>query len=84
MSNMCDNKTRHIVALPMIEDHGLAGSTDFPSSHPQRAEHVQGTPTQSHMPPSILVYEDYDDPSVHYFPLPSPTQSSYTSILGDI
>ena len=47
----------------MSIDSGLVGSTDFHSSHPQgkgaaRAEHVKGTPTQSHIPPSILVYEE--------------------------
>ena len=56
-----------------VIDSGLVGSTDFHSSHPQwhepehhafsgrgaaRAEDAQGTPTQSHISPSILVYED--------------------------
>ena len=52
-----------------LMDSGLVGSTDFHSSHPQghepehsgrgttSAEHAPGTPTQSRMPPSILVYE---------------------------
>jgi len=55
---------RGVVAV-MI-DSGLVGSTDFHSSHPQghsgrgttRADDAQGTPTQSHTSPSILVYED--------------------------
>ena len=43
-------------------DSGLDGSTDFHSSHPRgrgtmRAENAQGTPTQSHISPSILVHE---------------------------
>jgi len=52
-----------------VIDSGLVGSTNFHSSHPQghepehsergttRAEDAQGTPTQSHISPSILVYE---------------------------
>jgi len=46
-----------------VIDSGLVGSTDFHSSHPQagrgttRAEDAQGTPTQSHISPSIVVYE---------------------------
>jgi len=46
-------------------DSGLVGSMDFHSSHPQghgrgttRAEDAQGTPTQSHISPSILLYEE--------------------------
>jgi len=54
-------------------DSGLVGSTDFHSSHPQghepehhaftgrgttSAKDAQGTPTQSHISPSKLVYED--------------------------
>jgi len=50
-----------------VIDSGLVGATDFHSSHPQgydagrgvtTAEGAQGTPTQSHISPSILVYED--------------------------
>jgi len=39
----------------------LVGSTDLHSSHGRgaaRAEDAQGTPTQSHISPRILVYED--------------------------
>jgi len=61
------------VRYPCLIDSGLVGSTDFHSSHPQghapehhafsgrgttRAEDAQGTPTQSHISPSILVNED--------------------------
>ena len=44
---------------PLI-DAGLVGSTDFHSSGrgTTRAEDAQGTPTQSHISPSILVYEE--------------------------
>jgi len=34
---------------------GLVGSADF---HTTRAEYAQGSPNQSHISPSILVYED--------------------------
>jgi len=37
-------------------DSGLDGSTDF-GRGAARAEDAQGTPTQSHTSPSILVYE---------------------------
>ena len=37
-------------------DSGLVGSTDGRGA--ARAEDAQGTPTQSHISPSILVYED--------------------------
>ena len=37
---------------------GLVGSTDFSGRCAARAEDAQGTPTQSHISPSILVYED--------------------------
>ena len=60
--------------ISLMIDSGLVGSTDFHSSHPQghehsgrgttRAEDAQGTPTQSHISPSILVYED----KLPYFP----------------
>ena len=62
---------------------GLVGSTDFRSSHPQghvpgrgaaRAEDAQGTPTQSDISPSILIYEDY--PSTHQVP-PSPRKCTF-------
>ena len=44
-------------------DSGLVTTTDFHSSHPQgrgaaRADDAQGTPTQSHISPSIQVYEE--------------------------
>ena len=51
----------------------MVGSTDFHSSHPQehepgrgaaRAEDAEGTPTQSHVSPSILVYEDNSENQV--------------------
>ena len=50
--------------LPISLDSGLVGSTDFLSSLPQgrgaaRADDAQGIPIQSHIPPSILVDEDY-------------------------
>ena len=45
-----------------VIDSGLIGSTDFHSSNSgrgtARAEDAQGTPTQSHISPSILVYEE--------------------------
>ena len=40
----------------VVIDSGLVGSTDFHST--TRAEDAQGAPTQSHISPSILVYED--------------------------
>jgi len=53
--------------MGQVIDSGLVGSTDFHSSHPQghegsergaaRAEDAQGSPTQSHISPIILVYE---------------------------
>ena len=40
-------------------DPGLVGPTDFHSGRgAARAEDAQGTPTQIHISPSILVYED--------------------------
>ena len=57
----------HCLRMNMI-DSGLVGSTDFHSSHLQgyesgrgteRADDAQGTRTQSHISPSILVYEEY-------------------------
>jgi len=42
---------------PVI-DSGLVGSTDLSGRGTARAEDAQGTPTQSHIPPSIRVYED--------------------------
>ena len=45
-------------------DSGLVGSTDFSfitGRGTARAEDAQGTPTQSHILPSILVYEDNPD-----------------------
>jgi hypothetical protein len=59
-------------------DSGLVGSTDCHSSllgDAARAEDAQGTPTQSHVPPSILVYEDYSGPcttSGLHFPVKVP------------
>jgi len=51
-------RLRHIFGLI---GSGLVGSTDLHSSGrgAARAEDAQGTPTQSHISPSILVYEDY-------------------------
>ena len=56
----------------LVIESGLVDSTDFHSSHPHghqpqhlsgrgttRAEDAQGTPTQSHISPSILACEDY-------------------------
>ena len=47
-----------------VTDSGLVGSTDSHSSHPQehgrvaaRAGDAQGSPIQSHISPSKLVYE---------------------------
>ena len=39
-------------------DSGLVGSTNFPGRGAARAVDAQGTPTQGHVSPSILVYED--------------------------
>ena len=39
-------------------DSGLVGSTDFSGRGAARAEDAQGTPTQNHVSPSILVYEE--------------------------
>jgi len=50
-------------ALRLTIDSGLVVSTDFRSSHGRgsaRADDAQGTPTQSHISPSI-VYEDNDE-----------------------
>ena len=53
--------------ITLLLDSGLVGSTDFHSSHPYGheqgegttiADDAQGTPTQSHVSPSILEYED--------------------------
>jgi len=42
-----------------LVDSGLVGSTDFHSGRDaMRAEDAQGTPTQSHIPPRILIYEN--------------------------
>ena len=41
-----------------VIDSGLVGSTDFDRRGSARAEDVHGTPGQSHISPSILVYED--------------------------
>ena len=41
-----------------VIDSGLVDSTDFSGRGTARAEDAQGTPTQSHISPSILVYED--------------------------
>jgi len=43
----------------VVIDAGLVGSTDLSGRGAARAEDAQGTPTQSHISPSILVYEDY-------------------------
>jgi len=43
-----------------LTDSGLVGSTDS-GRGAARAEGAQGTPTQSHISPSIPVYEDYED-----------------------
>ena len=48
--------------LQMI-DSGLAGSTAGRGT--TRAKDAQGTPTQSHISPSILVYEDYHVEGIH-------------------
>ena len=42
---------------------GTTHSWDLSGRGTTRAEDAQGTPTQSHVPPSILVYEE-DRPSV--------------------
>ena len=42
-----------------VIDSGLVGSTDFYGRGAARAEDAQGTPTQSHISPSIVVYEEY-------------------------
>ena len=44
-------------AFKTVIDSGLVGSTDF-GRGTVRAEDAQGTPTQSHISPSILVYEE--------------------------
>ena len=45
--------------LTRVIDSGLVGSKDFFSGRgTTRAEDAQGTPAQSHISPSILVYED--------------------------
>ena len=41
----------------VVLDSGIIGSKDFRGS--TRAEDAQGTPTQSHISSSLLVYEDY-------------------------
>ena len=41
----------------LVIDSGLVGSTDS-GRGTARAEDAQGTPTQSHISPSILLYED--------------------------
>ena len=55
------------VSKSYVIDSGLVGSTDFHSSHSQghalwegyhKAEDAQGTPTQSRVSPSILVYRE--------------------------
>ena len=46
-----------LIFLPGVKDSGLVISTDF-GRGTARTEDVQGTPTQSHISPSILVYED--------------------------
>ena len=50
------------IAAPQIvwwlKDLGLLGSTDLSGRGTTIAEDAQGTPTQSHISPSILVYED--------------------------
>ena len=47
----CENLAHHAI------DSGLVGSKKL-GRGAARAEDAQGTPTQSHIPPSILVYED--------------------------
>ena len=45
--------------MRLMIDSGLDGSTEFLSGRgAARAEDAQGTPTQSHISPSLLVYED--------------------------
>ena len=45
---------------PWVIDSGLIGSTDSHSEKgTTRAEDAQRTPTQSHIAPSIVVYEEY-------------------------
>ena len=47
--------------LHHVIESGLVGSTDFhylSGRGAARAEDAQGTPIQSHIPSSILVYED--------------------------
>ena len=44
-----------MLSLVEMIDSGLVGSTDGGTT---RAEDAQGTPTQSHISPSILVYEE--------------------------
>jgi len=48
---------RAAVLLYNVIDAGLVGSTDG-GRDATRAEDAQGTPAQSHISPSILVYED--------------------------
>jgi len=47
------------VSCSGLIDSGFVGSTDLSGRGTTRAEDAQGTPTQSHISPSIQEYEDY-------------------------
>ena len=57
-SRLIQHMALTVVCVPRSLDGGLADREDQNGRGTARAEDAQGTPIQSHISPSILVYED--------------------------